>query len=139
MKTFKLMSLQVVEEFGLIDIALRDGLIINKEDDQRSWLLEAYIHCSYEKYFQSMLDVGNEVTLQVYISRKENDPAYFKGNLIAIHTLGDYITILFKGTVNRSRNDYAERLLTTLVDNGLSGQELLEAFREKMVSRPLLR
>ena len=42
MKTFKLISLQIVEDAKLVDVFLEDGLIINREDDQNSWLLEAY-------------------------------------------------------------------------------------------------
>ncbi|MDQ7861543.1 YwpF family protein [Peribacillus frigoritolerans] len=50
MKSFKLISLQIVtENLNLIDIALTDGLIINKENDARSWLLEAFVE---EKTFQ---------------------------------------------------------------------------------------
>ena len=41
MKTFKLISLHVTGDHGLIEIHLEDGLIINKEDENRTWLLEA--------------------------------------------------------------------------------------------------
>lgn len=65
MKTFKLISLQIVEGADLKDIELQDGLIINKEDDLSSWLIEAYISKSYLDYFKS----GDEMIVQVVISK----------------------------------------------------------------------
>lgn len=40
MKTFKLFSLHIVKEDKLVDIPLEDGLIINKEDEHNTWLIE---------------------------------------------------------------------------------------------------
>ena len=64
MKTFKLISLQVTGDHGLIEIHLEDGLIINKEDENRTWLLEASVSASYEDYFQSLLEDEKDLTLQ---------------------------------------------------------------------------
>jgi hypothetical protein len=138
MKTFRLISLQVVEECGLIEIKLEDGLVINKEDENRTWLLEASVSTTYETYFQSLLDAGKNVTLQVVISRKENDPAYFQAKPLLLKKLSeDHMSLLFKGTINRS-NNYPELLLSNLIEKGLSGPALLAEFREKMVTKPLL-
>src|SRR3954452_12852871 len=138
MKTFRLISLQVVEECGLIEIKLEDGLVINKEDENRTWLLEASVSTTYETYFQSLLDAGKKVTLQVVISRKENDPAYFQAKPLLLKKLSeDHMSLLFKGTINRS-NNYPELLLANLIEKGLSGPALLAEFREKMVTKPLL-
>ena len=54
MKTFKLISLQIVEDDQLVDIELDDGLIISQENDQSTWLIEAYINISYDDYFQKL-------------------------------------------------------------------------------------
>lgn len=138
MKTFRLISLQVVAECGLIDIKLDDGLVINKEDENRTWLLEASVSTTYESYFHSLLAVGNNVTLQVIISRKENDPAYFQAKPLLIKKLSeDHMSLLFKGTINRS-NNYPELLLSNLIEKGLSGPDLLTEFKEKMITKPTL-
>lgn len=139
MKTFKLISLHVTGDHGLIEIKLQDGLIINKEDENRTWLLEAYVSATYEEYFQTLLDKDEELTLQVVISRKENDPAYYYSKLILIKRLDeDHISLLFKGLLNRSRSNYAEQVLTTLIEKGLSGQELLKQFKEQMKIKPTI-
>jgi len=137
MKTFKLISLQVVEECGLIDIKLEDGLVINKEDKNRTWLLEAYVsRAAYEPYFQGLIDAGQEVSLQVVITRAENDPAYFQAKSLQMKKLaGGYLSLLFNGTINQA-NTYPEVLLKALIEKGLCGQELLKEFKEKMLTKP---
>ena len=133
MKTFKLISLHVTGDRGLIEINLEDGLIINKEDENRTWLLEASVSASYEAYFQSLLEDAKNLTLQIVISRKENEPAYYYSKLFHIRKLDrDHISVLFKGSLNRSRSNYAEQVLTNLIEKGVSGQELLTQFKEHM-------
>ncbi len=57
MKTFKLKKLIVKEgiEAKLLqhEIKLLDGLIINREDEQNRWLIEAFIDQSYLEFFLS--------------------------------------------------------------------------------------
>jgi hypothetical protein len=139
MKTFKLISLQILEDAGLIEINLMDGLAINKEDDQHTWLLEVLTDQSYQKYFQSLLDGNGDLIVQVIISRRENAPAFFKTKLLSIKPLGNHISILFEGTLNnRSTNDYAELLLAKLIEQGLSGNDLLSQFKEQLITKPVL-
>lgn len=136
MKTFKLISLQVVDEDKLIDIELDDGLIINKEDEHSTWLLETYISSQYKDYFQQKSD--QELVVQVVISKKENDPAAFLTTILSINDLENHVSILFKGQLKRSRNDFAEILLQDLLEQGLSGDDLMKEFKLKMRSRPKL-
>ena len=42
MKSFKLYSLDVVDNDTSVEVPLEDGLILNKEDEHSTWLLEAY-------------------------------------------------------------------------------------------------
>lgn len=138
MKTFKLVSLQLVEEKGLVDIELDDGLIINKEDEKSSWLLEAFVDKSYLEYFKKRADDKDELTIQVVITKKENDPAAFQTKITSISELENHISILFEGSLRRTKNDYAELLLQDLLDKGYSGDSLIDEFKEKMHSKPRL-
>lgn len=138
MKTFKLVSLQLVEENGLIDIQLDDGLIINKEDEKSTWLLEAFIDKSYLEYFKKRADDKDELTIQVVITKKENDPAAFQTKITSISELENHISILFEGSLKRTKNDYAELLLQDLLDKGFIGESLLDEFKVKMQSKPRL-
>ena len=131
MKTFKLISLHVTGDHGLIEIHLEDGLIINKEDENRTWLLEASVSASYEDYFQSLLEDEKNLTLQIVISRKENEPAYYDSKLFHIRKLDkDSLSVLFKGSLNRSRSNYAEQVLTNLIEKGVSGQAALNTIQK---------
>ena len=133
MKTFKLISLQITGDHGLIEIALEDGLIINKEDEHRTWLLEASVSASYEDYFRSLLEDEKFLTLQLVISRIGNDPAFYYSKLFHIKKLDeDHISVLFKGQLSRSRNNYAVQVLANLIEKGLTGQELLKQFQKHM-------
>ncbi|WP_419882371.1 YwpF family protein [Peribacillus sp. B-H-3] len=140
MKTFKLISLQIADENQeLIEAELTDGLIINKEDDQSTWLLEALIKNEHFKKIQDALPpVNGEVNIQAVITKKENDPASFKTILRIIKDLEGHKSIMFEGHLQRSRSKYAELLLEDLIQQGITGEVLVEQFKEKIRSRPKL-
>lgn len=140
MKSFKLISLQIVtENLNLIDIALTDGLIINKENDARSWLLEAFVE---EKHFKelepSLPEIDGEVYIQAVITKKDNEPALFQTVLRTIRKVGNHYSLLFVGHIQKTRSKYAELLLEDLVQKGLVGDELIKEFKQKIRSKPKL-
>ena len=139
MKTFKLISLHVVEDDGLIDIKLLEGLVINQENDSRTWLLEAYVSTTYLEYFKERSQKGHHFTLQIIISRRENDPAYFYIESLQINQLNeDKMSLLFSGKVKNANSTYAGLLLAHLMEEGISGEKLLDEFKEKMLTRPTI-
>ena len=139
MKTFKLISLHVVEDDGLIDIKLLEGLVINQENDSRTWLLEAYISSTYLDYFKKLSKKGSPFTLRIIISRRENDPAYFYMESLQINQLSeDKMSLLFSGKVKNANSTYAELLLAHLIEKGFSGEKLLNEFKEKMLTKPAI-
>ena len=139
MKTFKLISLHVVEDNGLIHIKLLEGLVINQENDSRTWLLEAYVSSIYLDYFKNLSKKESPFTLQIIISRRENDPAYFYIESLQINHLSeDKISLLFSGKVKNANSTYAELLLAHLIEKGFSGEKLLNEFKEKMLTKPAI-
>lgn len=138
MKTFKLVSLQVVVENQLVNIHLEDGLIINREDEKNSWLIEAYTDHAQHAIFQNAFNTQEDVIIQVVISKKENDPASFQTKICSVKKLDGRASILFEGKLMRSRSNYAELLLDNLLQKGLGGPALMEEFKEKMKSKPRL-
>lgn len=137
MKTFKLISLQIIDDSEAQDITLHDGLIINKEDERNRWLIEAYVDANYQDFFTELLESEKETPAQVVISKKENDPAGFTTKVLSVKKIDGRLSVLFEGFLKRSKN-YAELLLSDLIGKGLSGEELLSEFREKMVTKPKL-
>ncbi|PLR94483.1 YwpF family protein [Bacillus sp. T33-2] len=138
MKTFKLISMQISDDDGLTDIELEDGLIINKEDDESSWLMEAFVEHKYIPYFDDACSSDKEIIAQVVITKRENDPASFATKVCSVKKLKDHASVLLKGKLKKTKNDYPEQLLEHLLEKGLSGTELLTEFKEKIISRPKL-
>ncbi|MEL3970705.1 YwpF-like family protein [Rossellomorea oryzaecorticis] len=136
MKTFKVISLQVVDNDELQDFEIEDGLIINKEDEKSTWLVETYMPQDHIEFFQNAQQKKSDLEIQVVISHKANDPAAFMTSIRCIKKMDGRMSILFEGKLKKQRNEYAELLLDDLLQRGYSGDELMKEFREKMVSKP---
>lgn len=139
MKTFKMLSLAVVEGERLEDYPLHDGLIINQENSQRSWVLEMLVDQKHETKFIGMKESGKVYDVKVVISYPGNEPATFEVIIHAVKQIGDHVSVLMKGTLKRARRKYAETLLSELLEDGFEGQDLLDRFESDMRTRPVLR
>lgn len=139
MKTFRLISLEIVEDNSLKHIELVDGLIINKEDDQNTWLIEVYTTPTNFEFFEKALQSQQEFIVRAVISKKDNDPVSFHIKARSVRKLETNISIMLQGTLKRtSRKNYAELLLKDLMDKGLSGDTLLNEFKDKLKNKPYL-
>ncbi|MDN7244740.1 YwpF family protein [Planococcus shenhongbingii] len=139
MKTFKMLSLGVVNDEEVINYPLQDGIIINQENSHRSWVLEMLMDLEYQETFQKMMNSGDIYDVKVVISYPDNEPATFQVAIYGVKVMGDQISVLMKGTLKRARRKYAESLLSELLEDGLEGTELLERFEHDMRTRPGLR
>jgi hypothetical protein len=139
MKSFKLVSLEVVEDGKSVTVPLTDGLIINKEDDHFTWLLEAYTDLSLYDYFKNLYDQNQELIIEAVITHLENDPAFFQTKIVTLNKFENHIGVLLEGHLRRKRRDYSELLLENLLQKGLSGENLLKEFKDKLKSKPKLK
>jgi len=136
MKTFKLISMQLADGDSLVDIEMKDGLIINKEDDKGTWLVEAFTDHKYIPYFQDALDKEKEIIVQVVITKRENDPAAFLTKVSSVKQLKTHASILLSGKLTKPKSEYPEKLLEYLLGKGYTGEQLLAEFKEKIIQRP---
>ncbi|MBM4761503.1 YwpF family protein [Bacillus sp. B15-48] len=132
MKSFRLISMQIIGEEGLKEIEFKEGLIINKEDESGTWLIEVFVEERDIPHFS----VQNDLFVQVVITKKENDPAAFKTKVCSIRKVNGYASVLLEGHLTKIKNDYPATLLEFLLEQGLTGEELLTEFREKIIARP---
>ncbi|CRK82669.1 YwpF family protein [Neobacillus massiliamazoniensis] len=139
MKSFKLVSLEIVENDTTVKIPLHDALIINKEDDRFTWLLEAYTDLSLYDYFKKIYDENRDIIAEAVITKLENDPAFFQTKIVTLNKFENRISVLLEGHLRRKRRDYSEILLESLLQKGLSGEELLTEFKEKLKSKPKIK
>lgn len=135
MKTFKLVSLDIIEEqeedITLRSITLKDGLIINREDDHGRWLVEAFISKEYKDYFRSFVENEEKVMLQVLITKKSNSPATFLVTPLETNEFEEEMNVIFIGTMIDKKQEQVEKLLQVLLEEGYQGKDLLEEFRRR--------
>ncbi|AST93369.1 MULTISPECIES: YwpF family protein [Sutcliffiella] len=127
MKTFKLVSLALIEENKNRPIPLIDGLIINKELDEQ-WLVEAYVPKDNLVLFENLVNSEELIPIQTIISKPTNDPATFHARVKHISVMEEHISVLFDAQLFRRNNSFHVDLLSSLVGEGLAGDELLSQF-----------
>lgn len=132
MKTFKIVSLEIVEKDNIKDIPLEDGLIINKEDGKMTWLIEAYIDKKFYDYFRIAQQQEDGLDVQVVITNEANDPAPFRTHIRCIKSFDKHISVLLEGHLNIKRNEYAELLLKEIIDEGFTGEDIMVEFKNRM-------
>ncbi|WP_346235342.1 YwpF family protein [Lysinibacillus telephonicus] len=139
MKTFKMLSFDLISENGGQNIPIIDGIVINQENSHKSWILELFISKEFQSTFQKFKASGEILEVHVIISFPDNEPAPFKVIVSDISEIGDRITVLLKGTIITQRNKYAEQLLKMLINENLPNDELLQRFKQGMRERPRLK
>lgn len=139
MKTFKMLSFDMITKNGTQQIPLKDGIIINQENSHHSWILELYISTDYRSDFHALLQSAELFEARVVISFPENEPAPFSVTVTLIRDIGEGISVLLKGTLKAQRKKYAEQLLKELLEEELSKDELLARFEHGMKIRPKLK
>ncbi|HEY9577792.1 MAG TPA: YwpF family protein [Pseudobacillus sp.] len=135
MKSFKIAGFYLAEQDDAQEIELLDGLIINREDDKQSWLIELFVHPKYEEMFREFEKQEDELKVQVLITHPNNDPALFSAQVRDLNTLEDGISVLLEGRLKQMRNEYAKQVLSDLVDKGFSGENLVNTFNTRLKQR----
>lgn len=139
LKTFKMISINILHEDKILDFPLTDGIIINQENSHRMWILEIFIDEKHKDFFEEKMKVEELFEAKVVISYPENEPAAFQVTISAVKQIGNNISVLMKGRLKRARTQYAEQLLEELIAEGLDGPKLLERFESDMRARPRLK
>ena len=137
MKTFKLKMLEIVdydaEQYETKKIPLIDGLIINREDKNNNWLIEAYMEHEFESFFKELETKHEELILHVKITTELNDKATCLTRILSINKIGEKMNVLFLGNMIDQRTPQLEAYLEELIIEGNQGEELLEKFKEKIL------
>jgi hypothetical protein len=140
MKTFKLVGLKVEQEVEqektLKVIPLEDGLVINMEDGENSWLIEALIPVDLQSFFEELAKSEEKMRLFVTISKRTNFPAQIIAKVKTVTSLKKHLSILLEGRLLTSKPIHdPEVLLRSLMGQGLSGEQLIKAFTENVHQR----
>lgn len=140
MKTFKMLSFIIENNDGSTNnVPLTDGIIINQENHDQTWLLEILVDEKYREIFEKLKVSEEKFDVQVIISFPENEPAPFTVKVKDILQLDNQISILMIGKIQLLRQKYAEKLLESLLEENLSKDLLLKRFKQGMKERPRLK
>lgn len=139
MKTFKLIDLAIEERIDGTEthkeIHIDQGLVINQEESDNHWLLECVISNDQRDTFEKYLDKNEEFNIWVTITKKTNHPAHLLVTAKNIITLDKGVSILLDGRMVSNRfKEESEGILEELLEEGYTGQELLENFRKNLYS-----
>lgn len=135
MKTFRLKTLDIIEstdsDKDIIQhqIPLLEGLIINREDEENRWIIEAYITKDYNDFFTRLKETRDEIMVQVKITKESNAPATFITSITGMNEVGHNMNVLFMGTIVDKQREIVEAMLKRLIDEGYHGEELLDKFK----------
>lgn len=136
MKTFKLVDLNVErvdkEEKTIEQFPLIDGLIINKEDGENHWLIEALVAKEHLSFFEQLQNSQSEAKVFVTITKKSNRPAQLTAAVKHIVKLEESIQVLIYGQMVTRKQQGTETILESLVKEGYTGTKLIEAFKQKI-------
>ncbi|ARW08579.1 MULTISPECIES: YwpF-like family protein [Bacillus] len=136
MKTFKLVDLNVErvdkEEKSIEQFPLIDGLIINKEDGENHWLIEALVPKEHLSFFDQLQKKQDEVKVFVTITKKSNRPAQLTAAVKNIAELEESISVLIYGQMVTRKQQGTATILESLVEEGYTGANLIEAFKQKI-------
>lgn len=139
MKTFKMLSFDLVTKDGMQRVPLVDGIIINQENSHQSWILELFMDHKFRSTFDEFLEHATVFDVRAVISFSENEPAPFRVTVHSIHEIGQQISVLLKGSLRVKRSKYAEQLLAELLAEGIAPDDLLDRFKHDMKVRPKLK
>jgi hypothetical protein len=118
-----------MEDDKSIEVPLDHGLILNKEDERSTWLLEAYTKLSLYDYFKKIDDEKREIIVKVVITKPDNDPVFLQTELSCLQPFKEHISVLLEGQLRRVTKNHSEILLDRLIKQGLTGDDLLAEFK----------
>lgn len=133
MKTFRLCSLTIYvkneNETTCHTIPLEDGLIINKENQSDNWLIEGLIPKDYKQFFDELKGKEEPMLVEASITNKNNPPASFVATVRDSKFIEDELQLLLDATRLVRKENHSEIILKNLVEQGISGDELLKEFK----------
>lgn len=133
MKTFRLVSFQCLEqeqgEIVHLPIPLKEGLIINREEKDGSWLINAVIDRDQENWFIHSRDQENPLVMEVTITDPRNEPAIMTGTVMDESDLSEGISLLIKAKMAGGQEDVSQMILEDLAEEGYTGPEMIKEFQ----------
>lgn len=131
MKTYKLFSLTLFErdESTVVqkEIAFIDGIIMDLDDNGQRWLVDIVIG----KVDKPLFRANETMLFEVVITGPKNQPVIMAAKLEHIRSLDSHCGLLFEGAFIVHHDALIEAILQGLVNEGFSGQALIEEYKKR--------
>lgn len=137
MKTFKLCTMLVLldNDHEPKEIPILEGLIINKEEVQKNWLIEAVITKELEGYFNNLYSSYEKFMVEATITNKNNNPATFVCTAKSVTKLKNNISILLDGSLVVKKDDFSDMILKSIISEGFEGDDIVVEFKKRKKDR----
>lgn len=137
MKTFKLCSLVTLldNETEPKEIPFSEGLIINKEEVQKNWLLEFVVPTEWKDYFEKLRLSQQKFMVEATITKRTNDPATFVCTVNSVNDLEGSINILLDGFLVVKEDDFSVIILRSILKEGYEGEDIITEFKKRKKDR----
>ncbi len=136
MKTFKLHALQVIDgqqgKMKQNPIPLTDGLIINMENEEHTWFLDAVVSKEDAATFEREQEAERNLLVSVVITSKDNHPAVMITSIESITDLEHGKSIVLKGNIVSGRDDVLEDVFEDILEEGIELEEVLSEFKRRV-------
>ncbi|WP_059103733.1 YwpF family protein [Shouchella shacheensis] len=137
MKTFKLYTLHVLDgKEGSVQqhhIPLNDGLIINMENEEATWFIDAVVPKEHAPFFEKELEEQRHLLVSVVITSKNNHPAVMITTIETTTDLEKDMSIVLKGKIVLGRDDILEDIFEDLLEEEYEQkEEMLIEFRKRV-------
>ncbi|GAF14526.1 hypothetical protein JCM19045_3845 [Bacillus sp. JCM 19045] len=136
MKTFKLHALQVIDgQQGQMKqhlIPLKDGLIINMENDEHTWFVDAVISKEDAIQFENEQEADRHMLVSVVITSKNNHPAVMITSIESITELAEGKSVVLKGKIVSGRDDVLEDVFEDILEEGINREVVLDEFKRRV-------
>ncbi len=137
MKTFKLCSLVVLldHEIEPNEIPLVAGLIINKEEVQKNWIIEAVVQDDYQSYFQRLHETQEKFMVEATITKRTNAPATFVCTVKKVKKIQTHTSVLLDGLLVVKEDDFSDMILRSIIEEGYQGEDIITEFKKRKKDR----
>ncbi|MFB4210569.1 YwpF family protein [Shouchella sp. JSM 1781072] len=136
MKTFKLYAMQVIDgQQGNVKqepIPLHEGLIINMENEEHTWFIDAVISKDDARLFEREQEGERHILVSVVITSKDNHPAVLITSIESITDLKENKSIILKGQIVSGRDDVLEDVFEDLLEEGIQRESLLLEYKSRV-------
>lgn len=140
MKTFHLYSISLLQgQSGKVEhlpISMKDGLIINMENHEKTWYIDAVFDREHLAFFEKIKADNRHILVEVIITSPDNPPAAMITSIDTITELSEHISVLFKAKMTGRMDDAIRNIVKSIIAEGLKGEEILERFHCRMKNEP---